>query len=214
MDGELVLEGDHVRLEPLTMAHADALLAAAAEDQSSYEWTRAPVADAAGVIAFLDDIRNWPGRIAFATVWKDEDRVVGSTSFFAEWWNWGGHTGPAGAPDAVEIGGTWLAASAQRTVVNTEAKLLMLTHAFDVWHVLRVTLKTDARNERSRNAIQRLGARFDGVLRRHMPALGPRRGPARLAPSRILARRVAGRAAPPRGAPGARAIRATAGLID
>jgi RimJ/RimL family protein N-acetyltransferase len=173
VDGELVLEGDHVRLEPLTMAHADALLVAAGEDQSSYEWTRAPVADPAGVIAFLDDIGNWPGRIAFATVWKDEDRVVGSTSFFAEWWNWAGHTGPPAAPDAVEIGGTWLAASAQRTVVNTEAKLLMLTHAFDVWRVQRVALKTDVRNARSRAAIERLGASFEGVLRRHMPALGP-----------------------------------------
>ena len=60
--------------------------------------------------------------------------------------------------------------AAQRTPINTEAKLLMLSHAFDVWHVLRVTLKTDARNERSRNAILRLGAQFDGVLRAHMPA--------------------------------------------
>ena len=68
-------------------------------------------------------------------------------------------------PDAVEIGSTWLAPDAQRTPVNTEAKLLMLTHAFEVWNVHRVTLKTDARNERSRNAILRLGAQFDGVLR-------------------------------------------------
>jgi N-acetyltransferase len=173
VDGEFLLEGDHVRLEPLTMAHADGLLAAAAEDQSTYEWTRAPVADPAGVIAFLDDIPSWPGRIAFATVWKDEGRVVGSTSFFTETWKWHGHTGPPDAPDAVEVGGTWLAASAQRTVVNTEAKLLMLRHAFDVWRVQRVALKTDVRNARSRAAIERLGATFEGVLRRHMPALGP-----------------------------------------
>ena len=85
----------------------------------------------------------------------------------AERWEWrraGAH------PDAVEIGSTWLTASAQRTPINTEAKLLMLTHAFEVWNVLRVTLKTDARNGRSRNAILRLGAQFDGVLRAHMPA--------------------------------------------
>ena len=85
----------------------------------------------------------------------------------AERWEWsrgGVH------PDAVEIGSTWLTASAQRTPINTEAKLLMLTHAFEVWEVLRVTLKTDARNARSRDAILRLGARFDGVLRAHMPA--------------------------------------------
>jgi RimJ/RimL family protein N-acetyltransferase len=170
---ELVLEGDHVRLEPLTTAHADGLLAAASEDQSSYAWTRAPTADPAGVTAFLEETFAWPGRIAFATLWTDEDRVVGSTSYFAEWWDWSGHAGPEGAPDAVEIGGTWLAASAQRTVVNTEAKLLMLVQAFDVWQVQRVALKTDARNERSYAAIERIGARFEGVLRSHMPALGP-----------------------------------------
>ena len=73
-------------------------------------------------------------------------------------------------PDAVEIGSTWLAPSAQRTAINTHAKLLMLTHAFEAWAVLRVTLKTDARNLRSRAAIERIGARFDGVLRAHMPA--------------------------------------------
>ena len=77
----------------------------------------------------------------------------------------------------MEIGATFLAASAQRTPVNTEAKLLMLTHAFEVWGVQRVSLKTDARNERSRAAIERLGARYDGTLRRHMPAYGPGGGP-------------------------------------
>jgi RimJ/RimL family protein N-acetyltransferase len=168
----LVLEGEHVRLEPLAMAHADALLAAATEDQSTYEWTRAPRPDASSVVAFIDEALAWPGRMAFGTVWKDQERVVGSTSFFAESWNWDGHTGPPGAPDMVEIGGTWLGASAQRTVVNTEAKVLMLTHAFDVWRVQRVAFKTDVRNTRSRAAIERLGATFEGVLRAHMPALG------------------------------------------
>ena len=73
-------------------------------------------------------------------------------------------------PDAVEIGWTWLAADVQRTPVNTEAKLLMLTHAFERWRVHRVSLLTDARNERSRRAILRLGAHFDGVLRTARPA--------------------------------------------
>nr|WP_261567718.1 GNAT family protein [Frankia gtarii] len=78
---------------------------------------------------------------------------------------------PAGTPPSVaEIGGTWLAASAQRTAVNTEAKLLLLGHAFDTWAALRVCLKTDARNARSRAAIERLGARFEGVRRAHMLA--------------------------------------------
>ncbi len=74
------------------------------------------------------------------------------------------------APDEVEIGGTWLAADAQRTPINTEAKLLLLTHAFDVWQVWRVALCTDARNERSRRAIERIGARHEGVLRNHRPS--------------------------------------------
>nr|WP_157467028.1 GNAT family protein [Frankia sp. QA3] len=78
---------------------------------------------------------------------------------------------PAGIlPSVAEIGGTWLAASAQRTAVNTEAKLLLLGHAFDAWATLRVCLKTDARNARSRAAIERLGARFEGVRRAHVLA--------------------------------------------
>jgi RimJ/RimL family protein N-acetyltransferase len=90
----------------------------------------------------------------------------------AEYWDWDG-TGATDAneSDAVEIGSTWLAASAQRTGVNTEMKLLMLAHAFDVLGVRRVTLKTDARNRRSRDNIERVGATFEGVLRAHMPAM-------------------------------------------
>jgi RimJ/RimL family protein N-acetyltransferase len=167
-----VLEGAHVRLEPLTMAHADALLAAASEDRSSYAYSRVPQGPD-GVVAFIDDALAWQRdgrRIPFATRWLDGDRIVGSTSFFPEEWPW---SEGSGHPDAVEIGFTWLAASAQRTPVNTEAKLLMMTHAFEVWHVRRLFLKTDARNVRSRAAIERLGAMFEGVLRQHMPAHGP-----------------------------------------
>jgi len=158
------LDGVHVRLEPLTMDHADGLLAAAQEDRSTYGWTRTPDGPA-GVVAYIDAAHD-DDRIPFATYWKPEDRVVGSTSFFPEWWGEAADR----PPDVVEIGATFLAASAQRTPVNTEAKLLMLTHAFEVWGVQRVSLKTDARNERSRAAIERLGARYDGTLRRHMPA--------------------------------------------
>jgi len=165
------LDGAHVRLDPLSMAHADELLAASEEDRTSYVWTRTPDG-AAGVVAYIDAAHD-DDRIPFATYWKAADRVVGSTSFFPEWW---GERGDR-PPDVVEIGGTFLAASAQRTPVNTEAKLLMLTHAFEEWAVLRVSLKTDARNERSRAAIERLGAHYDGTLRRHMPAYGPIGGP-------------------------------------
>lgn len=104
--------------------------------------------------------------VPFATRDLARDRVVGSTRFLdLDRWD-----PAAAAPTVVEIGATWLARSAQRTAVNTEAKLLMLTHAFDVWRVRRVSFKTDARNERSRRAIERLGARFEGVRRAHMLA--------------------------------------------
>jgi RimJ/RimL family protein N-acetyltransferase len=93
---------------------------------------------------------------------------VGATRFL-----WLRHYFDRPEPDAAEIGGTWLAASAQRTGINTEAKLLMLTHAFEVWGVQRVDLKTDARNERSRAAIERIGARLDGIVRNWQPSLVP-----------------------------------------
>jgi RimJ/RimL family protein N-acetyltransferase len=76
-------------------------------------------------------------------------------------------------PFAIEIGGTWLATSAQRTRVNSEAKLLLLEYAFSTWHVARVDFKTDARNERSRAAILRLGAVFEGVLRNSQSSMVP-----------------------------------------
>jgi N-acetyltransferase len=140
----VVLEGRHVRLEPLTPAHAPALVEAA-------------------------------GRaLPFATRSRAAGRVIGSTRFGnIEFWVWPAdspHARPDGTPDVVEIGWTWLAAEAQRTAVNTEAKLLMLTHAFETWRVRAVKLNTDARNARSRAAIERIGARFDGVLRAHRPA--------------------------------------------
>jgi RimJ/RimL family protein N-acetyltransferase len=158
----VVLAGPHVRLEPLTVAHVPALVAAAAEDRSSYGWTPVPDGEVEMrryVEQTAKDFANgW--RLAFATVQVDDDRVVGSTSFLDPQ-RWPGRTSGI---DAVEIGATWLAASAQRTVVNTAAKLLMLDHAFGVYGVHRVVLNTDARNERSRAAIARIGATFEGVL--------------------------------------------------
>ena len=89
----------------------------------------------------------------------------GSSGAHVSWSCAGGTVGEF--PDEVEIGGTWLAADAQRSPVNTEAKLLLLTHAFETWDVSRVALCTDVRNERSRQAIERIGASFEGVLRHH-----------------------------------------------
>jgi len=100
--------------------------------------------------------------------------VVGSTRFGEiESWTWPEahpQRRPAGIPDAAEIGWTWLAEEAQRTAVNTEAKRLMLAHAFETWRVHRITMITDVRNARSRAAIERLGATPEGVRRAHFPA--------------------------------------------
>jgi N-acetyltransferase len=171
----LTLDGARVRLEALTHAHLEGLVAAASESRATYGLTQVPDG-AAAMRAWLDAALADAARgahVPFATVDKQRARVVGSTRFGnIERWSWPGppvEPLPLG-PDAVEIGWTWLAQSAQRTYVNTEAKLLMLGHAFEVWRVRRVTLKTDARNARSRANIERIGCRFDGVLRAHMPA--------------------------------------------
>jgi RimJ/RimL family protein N-acetyltransferase len=94
--------------------------------------------------------------------------LVGCTRYLRLEW-WGGNN----LPDEVEIGGTWLAASAQRTSINTEAKYLLLSNAFDAWNVHRVSICTDARNTPSRTAILRIGARFEGILRSHRGSYAP-----------------------------------------
>ncbi|HEY7612729.1 MAG TPA: GNAT family protein [Methylomirabilota bacterium] len=165
------LEGRWVRLEPLAATHIPGLLAAASGPRDTYGFTTVPGSpdQMAAYVAFALAEQEAGRALAFATVDRSRDRVVGCTRFFdIEFWPWvGGNANQRGVdrPDAVEIGWTWLAADAQRTPINTEAKLLMLSHAFDHWRVHRVSLMTDARNQRSRNAILRLGARFDGVLR-------------------------------------------------
>jgi len=168
----LTLEGRHVRLEPLTAAHAEALVAAASQSRATYQFTGVP-SDLASAHTYIDRALTEAGLgngCPFATVDRRDGRVVGSTRFaFAERWVWPG-AATSTAWDAVEIGFTWLAQSAQRTAINTEAKLLMLTHAFEVWQVKRVNLKTDERNARSRANIERIGGKLDGILRAHMPA--------------------------------------------
>jgi RimJ/RimL family protein N-acetyltransferase len=165
----VVLEGRHVRLEPLTVDHADALLGAAAEDRASYAYSWVP-GDRDDVDRYVEKMladQRAGTALSFVQRRQPEGDVVGHTRFFnMEWWNWALADGD---PDVVEIGSTWLAASAQRTLINTEAKLLMFGCAFDMWHAQRVYLKTDARNERSRRAILRIGASFEGVLRSSMP---------------------------------------------
>ncbi|MEU4718763.1 GNAT family protein [Nonomuraea dietziae] len=161
-----VLSGSSVRLEPLMMSHAPDLAHAVEEDRSSYAFTMVPRADQ--VEAYLQAQLSREGLTPFAQVRVRDGKAVGCTAL------WDPRTWP-GRQDlrAVEIGWTWLAASAQGTAINTEAKLLLFTHAFETLGVTRVDLKTDARNQRSRRAIERLGATFEGVLRSWSPSWAP-----------------------------------------
>ncbi len=178
MPARVSLVGRTVRLDPMEPTDVDALVAAASEDRSTYAFTLVP-ADVASMRAYvesvLDDERAGLS-LPFVTRRADTGQVVGSTRFLdLVYWSVpptlrsSPHVRPGTVdrtvPSTVEIGATWLAASAQRTAVNTEAKLLMLGHAFETWAVERVTIKTDARNTRSRQAIERIGAGSEGVLR-------------------------------------------------
>jgi RimJ/RimL family protein N-acetyltransferase len=157
-----VLAGTLVRLEPLAGRHGAELAAAAEEDRGAYGFTRVPGGrEMAGFIgAHLQGARN-ADRVPFAQVRLGDGRVVGITVLFdPRYW-----PGRPGELRAVEIGGTWLAASAQRTGINREAKLLLMEYAFETLRVARVDLMTDARNERSRRAIAGIGATLEGVLR-------------------------------------------------
>jgi RimJ/RimL family protein N-acetyltransferase len=161
-----VLAGSIVRLEPLSMSHVPGLARAAEEDRSAYAWTLVP---RAGEVAdYVAAQLTRPGLTPFAQVRLSDGAPVGCTAYH----------NPRTWPEsddlyAVEVGWTWLAASAQRTGINREAKLLLLTHAFETLGLARVDIKTDARNQRSRQAIEGLGARFEGVLRNWSPSHAP-----------------------------------------
>jgi len=174
--GKVVLEGKYVRLSPLSLDHVEPLVAAAGASRSTYRWTRVPDGSQAMArhIEGLLALEKTGATLPFVTQEASTGKVVGMTRFASlESWAWPPGleppvARPSGNPDVVEIGGTWLSEGAQRTSINTEAKVLMLRHAFEELRVYRVSLKTDARNDRSRAAIARLGARFEGVLRAHM----------------------------------------------
>jgi len=179
----LTLQGRHVRLEPLASTHLDGLQAVIEGPRDTFGLTPVPRTRPeleAWVATALEDQKRGVA-LPFATLDARTGRVLGTTRFGnIEFWPVPpGSTVPvrlAGVPYAVEIGWTWLAPDVQRTAINTEAKRLMLAHAFERWEVYRVTLKTDARNVRSRNAIERIGCLLDGVIRAHSPASdgGPR----------------------------------------
>jgi RimJ/RimL family protein N-acetyltransferase len=170
----VILQGKHIRLEPLDHHHIDGLVAAAT-DATLYRWSPVPQGKAEA-IKYVNTAIAWRDAgtaVPFATVRQADNSVIGSTRFWnIERWGWPERHPLYGCnvPDACEIGYTWLAPSAIRTSANTEAKFLMLAHAFEVWKVLRVCFHTDSRNERSRAAIERIGGQFEGILRAHRMA--------------------------------------------
>ena len=161
------LEGRHVRLEPLREDFVDELAAAAEEDRTSYAWTSVPAGRAAMAAHVAELVATLAAgeQLPFVQIRRADGRAVGLTRYLTLRRRPGEEQ-----PFAVEIGGTWLAASAQRTALNTEAKLLLLEYAFARWGVRRVDFKTDARNRRSRDAIAALGAQFEGILRGWQPS--------------------------------------------
>jgi RimJ/RimL family protein N-acetyltransferase len=170
-----VLQGRWVRLEPLDHRHVDGLAAAAAVDPLLYQWSPVPQGKAEAT-RYVETALVWRDAgtaVPFAIVRVDDGVVIGSTRFWnLERWAWPqGHPSHGrGVPDVGEIGYTWLTRSAIRTAANTEAKLLMLIHAFEAWQVLRVCFHTDARNRRSRAALARIGGQSEGILRAHRMA--------------------------------------------
>lgn len=156
----VTLEGRHVRLEPLSQAHHADLTAVGLEEEL-WRWIPTPVRTPEEMSAYIATALDEQARgvsLPFALIEKASGRAIGSTRY--------------GNIDRthhrVEIGWTWVAPAWQRTAVNTEAKYLLLRHAFETLGCIRVELKTDSLNERSRAAILRLGAREEGTLRNHM----------------------------------------------
>jgi len=164
------LTGKHVQLEQLRIEFADELTAAGNEERSTYGWTPVPptVDGMQRYIAGLLDDQQARSVVPFVQRRLSDGVRVGCTRYLRlEWW------GGGDLPAEVEIGGTWLAASAQRTAINTEAKYLLLRNAFDDWNVHRVAICTDSRNTQSRTAILRIGAAFEGILRSHRGSYAP-----------------------------------------
>jgi RimJ/RimL family protein N-acetyltransferase len=156
----VTLEGQYTRLEPLSLAHQEALIAAAGDGEL---WnsivTIVPTRDT--VTEYIEAALTGQAQgseLPFVIIQKATNRVVGTTRFY--------YIQPQQRNAA--IGYTWVSASAQRTSVNTEAKLLLLTHAFEHWRCVRIEFITDVLNEQSRAAILRLGAKQEGILRNHM----------------------------------------------
>jgi RimJ/RimL family protein N-acetyltransferase len=160
MDIEPVtLEGKRVRLEPMKEEHLDALTAAGAFDEL-WKWTTNKATTRESMKEYVDTALAEEKRgvaLPFVTIDKASGKIIGSTRF--------GNIDRANR--RAEIGWTWITPEFQRTYVNSEAKYLMLRHAFEAWNCMRVELKTDVLNEKSRNAMLRMGAKEEGILRKH-----------------------------------------------
>ena len=154
----VVLRGKEVRLEPLGLIHAQGLYN---RGRVEADWTHLPrscFVDLADTRHWIDEALAVEGQLPFAIVETAKDKVIGSTRYL--------NIRPEHR--SLEIGWTWLGQNWQRTAINTETKLLLLSHAFEKLGCVRVEFKTDIRNERSQRALQRIGATKEGVLRNHM----------------------------------------------
>lgn len=158
----LALEGSAVRLEPIRAEHAQLFWDAAKDDlESIFRWIPYSMRTREDFQKLIDKAcleEKLGESVVFATTERKSGQTIGSTRFMNIDRN----------NRRVEIGSTWIAPAWQRSAVNTEAKYLMLRHAFEVWNCIRVELKTDALNQKSRNAILRIGAKEEGTLRRHL----------------------------------------------
>ena len=155
----IVLEGDFVRLEPMTLEH-HAGLSAVGLDPEIWRFTLVVVQTPEEMRDYMDaalELQRGGTTLPFVTIERSSGQIVGSTRF--------GNYDPANR--RIEIGWTWIAPRWQRTAINTEAKYLMLSHAFEKLHCVRVELKTDVLNTPSRKAMLRIGAKEEGVLRKH-----------------------------------------------
>ncbi|HEX5410868.1 MAG TPA: GNAT family protein [Terriglobia bacterium] len=158
--GPIILEGRSVRLEPLSISH-HAELCEIGLDFELWHWTTTNVRTPAEMRAYIEKAlaeRTRGTSLPFATIDQTSGKVIGSTRYL----------NIDGSNLRVEIGATWIGKNWQRTAVNTEAKYLMLRHAFETLGCIRVEFKTDSLNQRSREAILRLGAKEEGILRNHM----------------------------------------------
>lgn len=156
----VILEGDHVRLEPLSLEHLDRLCAIGLEPQL-WRWTTTQLRTREDMLNYVQAALRALAEgtaLPLATILKENEQFVGSTRF--------GNIDHENR--RLEIGWTWVGIPWQRTVVNTEAKYLMLRHAFESLGCIRVEFKTDSLNQPSRSALLRIGAKEEGILRNHM----------------------------------------------